>query len=146
MPYLLDGSSTLCIQSQAAILFIAIFLPGILLPSPNIQVNLMNIKSLNNPISQPSITVIEKKVRHYLFDIALLLVVGLVLYYGSYWKSLDLHSAAAQQTDVARYECYTVAFWQGLAALHDLPEQQCTFITHPTATTHVLSTADILQK
>jgi hypothetical protein len=106
----------------------------------------MNIKSLNNTISQPSITIIEKKVRHYLFDIALLLVVGLILYYGSYWKSLDLHSAAAQQTDVARYECYTVAFWQGLAALHELPEQQCTFITHPTATTHVLSTADILQK
>jgi hypothetical protein len=106
----------------------------------------MNIKLLQNAICQLSNTLLEKKNRQYFFDVALLLVVGVTLYYGSFWKSLDLHSEAAQQTDVARYECYTVAFWKGISALRELPVAQCAFITHPTSTTPVLSTADILQK
>lgn len=84
--------------------------------------------------------------RHSWLDIALLLLVGAALYYGSFWKSLDVHSAAAQQTDVARYACYTVAFWQGYAGLSKLPAQQCAFITHPSSTTPVLSSASILKK
>jgi hypothetical protein len=106
----------------------------------------MNIKLLNTTHFQASVAPAEKKSRRYFFDIALLLVVGIALYYGSFWKSLNLHSDAARQTDVARYECYTVAFWHGISALHELPAPQCAFITHPSATTHVLSTAEILQK
>ncbi|GHO96247.1 hypothetical protein KSF_062950 [Reticulibacter mediterranei] len=84
--------------------------------------------------------------RYFWLDIVLLLLVGAALYYGSFWKSLDVHSAAAQQTDVARYACYTVTFWQGYAGLSELPTQQCAFITHPTSTTPILSSISVLKK
>lgn len=106
----------------------------------------MNSKFLNNTVAQSSSTTTEKRSTRFLLDIALLLIIGLVLYYGSFWKSLNTHSTAAQQTDAARYECYTVAFWKGFSALQELPAQQCAFLTHPTTTTPVLSTSALLQK
>lgn len=51
-----------------------------------------------------------------------------VLYYGAFWKSLDMQSSAARQSDVAKYECYAVSFWQGTSGLQALPEEQCSFI------------------
>jgi hypothetical protein len=106
----------------------------------------MNTNVLDGNASQSSSTTIRKNVRYFWLDIVLLLLVGATLYYGSFWKSLDVHSVAAQQTDVARYACYTAAFWHGYAGLSELPEQQCAFITHPTSTTPVLSSASVLKK
>jgi hypothetical protein len=106
----------------------------------------MNIKVLNGDVSQTSSTATGKNLRYSWLDIVLLLLVGAALYYGSFWKSLDVYSTAAQQTDVARYACYTEAFWKGYAGLSELPAQQCAFIMHPPLTTPILSSATILKK
>ncbi len=106
----------------------------------------MNTNVVNSDPSQSPSLATRKNVRYSWLDIVLLLLVGAALYYGSFWKSLDVHSAAAQQTDVARYACYTVAFWKGYAGLTELPAQQCAFITHPSSTTPLLSSVAILKK
>jgi hypothetical protein len=61
----------------------------------------------------------------YVLDIIVLLIMCGLLYYGASWQIFALY------TDAARYQCYAVAFWQGLSALHTLPTNQCSFIFHP---------------
>jgi hypothetical protein len=48
-----------------------------------------------------------------------------LLYYGASWQIFRVH------TDAAKYQCYAVAFWQGLPALRHFSTQQCGFITDP---------------
>jgi hypothetical protein len=61
----------------------------------------------------------------YVPDIIVLLITCGLLYYGASWQIFRVY------TDAAKYQCYAVAFWQGLSALHALPDNQCTFILHP---------------
>ncbi|GCF09024.1 glycosyltransferase family 87 protein [Dictyobacter arantiisoli] len=48
-------------------------------------------------------------------------------------------------TDAARYQCYTVAFWQGLPAAQNLPAGQCTFLAKPSAQLMPISPAVLFQ-
>ncbi len=57
------------------------------------------------------------------FDTAVVLVMSLLLFYGASWQIFR------DYTDVAKYQCYALAFWEGVSALHQLPIHQCTFIT-----------------
>lgn len=83
------------------------------------------------------IKTMKKTYRKYLVDAMVILCMGSILYYGASWQLFRPH------TDAAEYECYAVAFWQGVSALKSLPEPQCAFILHPGA--GVLSNADIAQ-
>ncbi len=85
----------------------------------------------------------QQKHRHYLLDILLLLLVSALLYYGVFWKNLNVLSGAENDTDAAKYECYAVAFWHGQAATRALPAAQCSFLTHPT--TPSISQGQIVQ-
>jgi hypothetical protein len=85
----------------------------------------------------------KRKNRRYLLDILLLLLMGALLYYGVFWKNLDVQSGAENDSDVAKYACYTVAFWHGQAATGALPVAQCSFLAHPT--TPSLSQGQIVQ-
>ncbi|GAC1358644.1 MAG: hypothetical protein NVS2B12_00780 [Ktedonobacteraceae bacterium] len=58
-------------------------------------------------------------------DIFVLLIMSTLLYYGAVWQLF------APNTDAARYQCYAIAFWQGLPALRKLSDFQCAFLTHP---------------
>ncbi|MBV9691631.1 MAG: hypothetical protein JO202_18195 [Ktedonobacteraceae bacterium] len=60
-----------------------------------------------------------------LLDILVIAVMCFLLYYGASWQIFRVH------TDAAKYQCYAVAFWQGLPALKHLSVQQCGFITDP---------------
>ena len=57
----------------------------------------------------------------------LLLFIGL-LAVGAWSQLFDIHD------DVAKYQCYAVAFWKGLPAVRAFPGSQCSFITHPLTT------------
>jgi hypothetical protein len=76
---------------------------------------------------------LEQKYKQYFFDILLLLLMGALLYYGVFWKNLDVQSGAENDSDVAKYACYAVAFWHGQAATGALPTKQCAFLAHPTS-------------
>src|SRR5437762_5877492 len=95
-------------------------------------------------VQEPSSTeegpLLRKKARFSLIDIVVLLVMGALLYYGANWEMFRTNS------DVARYQCYAVSFWQGLSALKTLPEDQCAFITHPSADLTVVSQGVLLSK
>jgi hypothetical protein len=69
-------------------------------------------------------------------DVILVLVMGVLLFLGASWQITRIH------TDAARYECYAVAFWQGVPALHRFPTEQCLFLTHPALT--YLTTQDVV--
>ena len=58
-----------------------------------------------------------------LLDICVVGVMCFLLYYGASWQIFKIH------TDAAKYQCYAVAFWQGLPALKHFSVQQCGFIT-----------------
>ena len=59
--------------------------------------------------------------RHLLQDALVLRVLGSLLYCGVF----------RQFFDVAFYQCYTVAFWEGWLGLQKLPAQQCAFLARP---------------
>lgn len=61
----------------------------------------------------------------YLLDVCVLLIMGALMFYGCSWNFFRTH------TDVARYECYAVAFWKGMPALNAFPPDQCAPIVHP---------------
>ncbi len=86
---------------------------------------------------------IKRTYGRYLLDILLLLLMSALLYYGVFWKNLDVHSGAENDSDIAKYECYAVAFWHGQAATDALPAAQCSFLAHPTAPS--LSQGQIVQ-
>ncbi len=58
-------------------------------------------------------------------DVLILLVMCALLYYGAAWQLFE------PNTDAARYQCYAIAFWRGVPALHVLSDFQCAFLTHP---------------
>src|SRR5215470_17224310 len=62
--------------------------------------------------------------RRYLADILIVLAMGALLYYGY----LSTGRFASTHTDIARYQCYTEAFWHGTPAFRRLPPNQCLFI------------------
>lgn len=63
--------------------------------------------------------------RRYRLDMLVVLAMGILLYIGASWQIFKVF------TDAAKYECYAVAFWQGVPALKTFPWQQCYFLTHP---------------
>ncbi len=79
----------------------------------------------------------------YVLDAGILLVMCGLLYYGASWQIFKIY------TDAAKYECYAVAFWQGVPALHSFPLHQCDNILHPDPTIPITTNtalADRLQK
>lgn len=61
----------------------------------------------------------------YMVDVCVIVVMGCLLMYGVSWQIFRTY------TDVARYECYAVDFWQGIKGFQRFPVTQCAFITHP---------------
>lgn len=74
---------------------------------------------MNAPQTSPKHSV------HIIQDVFILLVMSALLYYGAAWQLFE------PNTDAARYQCYAIAFWQGVPALHVLSNFQCAFLTHP---------------
>jgi hypothetical protein len=64
-------------------------------------------------------------------DILIVFLMGALLYYGASWQLAHAH------TDAARYQCYALAFWQGMPALRQRPETQCEFLTQPATTANL---------
>ncbi len=64
----------------------------------------------------------KQRIRPYLRDALIILVMTVLLCYGASWQF------SGQFTDLGRYQCYAVAFWQGVPALHALPRLQCLFL------------------
>lgn len=91
-----------------------------------------------NGKSKRKIEVKQKRVVRYLQDSLVLLVLGCLLYYGAFWEMFRMDS------DAARYQCYAVAFWQGWSGLQKLPQEQCTFITHPDKNLTIVSQDGLL--
>lgn len=75
----------------------------------------------------------KKRLWFYGLDICIIVLMACLLIYGASWQIFRIH------TDVAKYECYAIDFWQGITALQRFPVEQCNFLTHPTisyVTTH----------
>ncbi len=60
-----------------------------------------------------------------ILDIAVILIMAGLLYFGASWQIY------ATNTDAAKYQCYTRAFWHGTSSLNIFPVGQCNFLTHP---------------
>lgn len=71
-------------------------------------------------------------------NIAILVLVGVLLYFGAFWQIFDPRPGATTPSDVDKYQCYEVAFWQGEAGLRTLPETQCQFMTASSEPFHTL--------
>src|SRR5437660_576781 len=55
-------------------------------------------------------------------DIFIILVTGILLYFGSSWQF------SRKDVDAAIYQCDATAFWQGQSGLQHLPVEQCAFL------------------
>lgn len=62
-------------------------------------------------------------------NICILVLIGVLLYFGAFWQVFDPRPGATAPSDVDKYQCYEVAFWQGEAGLRALPKAQCQFLT-----------------
>jgi len=71
---------------------------------------------------------IAKLVRTHLLEVLMLALLGVVLFFGAFWKYFDMHSFAWYFSDVAKYECYAHGFWQGTSGLTRFPNAQCGFL------------------
>lgn len=71
-------------------------------------------------------------------NIVILAFIGVLLYFGAFWQIFDPRPGATTPSDVDKYQCYEVAFWQGASGLHTLPEAQCNFLTASSAVFHTL--------
>ena len=60
--------------------------------------------------------------RRGLLAYAPVVVAVILLFCGASWQIFWVH------TDVARYQCYTLTFWQGSQGTHLLPANQCSFL------------------
>ena len=59
----------------------------------------------------------------YVIDAVVIVLMGVLLVIGSYWQYDKTYA------DAAKYQCYTIAFWQGTAAVQkELPASQCSFM------------------
>src|SRR5215470_8307032 len=86
-------------------------------------------RSAVSEVQQPNTSVsllksTERNRRRYLADILIVLAMTALLYYGY----LSTGRFASTHTDIARYQCYAEAFWNGTPGLNKLPHYQCTFI------------------
>ncbi|HEY7419176.1 MAG TPA: glycosyltransferase family 87 protein [Ktedonobacteraceae bacterium] len=70
----------------------------------------------------------------YAIDVAVIGLMGILLVIGSYWQYNKTYA------DAAKYQCYTVAFWQGTAAVQEeLPANQCSFMnSEPLTKDHIV--------
>jgi hypothetical protein len=99
----------------------------------------INVKT-PEPSSIDEGPLLHKKVHLSLVDVLVMLAMGVLLYFGANWQMFH------KDSDVARYQCYAVSFWQGTSALKSLPADQCKFITQPSADLAVVSQASLLDK
>jgi hypothetical protein len=74
-------------------------------------------------------------------DLVIILLMGVLLFYGASWQIWHTN------TDAAKYECYAVAFWQGADGLKNLPQDQCEFVLHTSGAfaSNAPTTAEIAQ-
>lgn len=79
----------------------------------------------------------KRRVWFGFIDVFIIVVMGGLLFYGASWQIFKIH------TDVSRYECYAVDFWQGVKALQRFPAEQCGFIVNPRVA--FISTSQIVQ-
>lgn len=66
-----------------------------------------------------------KRFARYLQDFLILLILGGLLFCGDLWQMF------LKISDPAHYQCYAIAFWQGLSELQKLAPRQCAFLIHP---------------
>jgi hypothetical protein len=76
----------------------------------------------------------------YALDACIVLLMCGLLYYGASWQYFKIY------TDAAKYQCYAVAFWQGLPALQTFPVHQCDHILHPDPTIRITNNAVLAEK
>lgn len=82
----------------------------------------------------------KKSFVKYVLDAGILLVMCGLLYYGASWQIFKIY------TDAAKYECYAVAFWQGVSALQSFPVHQCDNILHPDPTIPITTNTALADK
>lgn len=75
-----------------------------------------------------SVSALVKTIRIHLLEILMLVLLGVILFFGAFWKYYDVHSYAWYFSDVAKYECYAHGFWQGTSGLTMFPNEQCGFL------------------
>jgi hypothetical protein len=64
----------------------------------------------------------EKRFRNDLLNICIVLVMCGLLFYAISYQLFK------PRTDVGKYQCYALVFWQGTQAVNVLPPEQCTFL------------------
>lgn len=74
----------------------------------------------------------KQRIRPYLRDALIVLVMTLLLCYAASWQF------SGPFTDLGRYQCYGLAFWQGAPALHALPKLQCLFLAKSISSTPLI--------
>src|SRR5256885_12146081 len=95
---------------------------------------------MQEPSSMEEGSLLRKKARFSVVDAFVVLLMGGLLYNAVSWQVFRTN------TDVARYQCYAVSFWQGISALNTLPASQCAFITHPSPDLAVVSQDSLLSE
>ncbi|MBO0796165.1 MAG: DUF2029 domain-containing protein, partial [Ktedonobacteraceae bacterium] len=90
---------------------------------------------------QATVTPLQKITLEHWQDICIVLLMGILLYVGCSWQIFRTN------TDVAKYECYAVAFWQGTEAFKSLPAGQCDFALgkNPSFVSSAPSTKEIVR-
>ena len=62
-------------------------------------------------------------------NVIIFALVGLLLYFGAFWQIFDPRPGVNAPSDVDKYQCYAVAFWQGKSGVSTLPAAQCQFLS-----------------
>ena len=75
-----------------------------------------------------AVVCIVKGIRAHIPEVLMLIVLGVVLFFGAFWKYFDVHIFAWYNSDVSKYECYARGFWQGTSGLTLFPKEQCGFL------------------
>jgi hypothetical protein len=100
----------------------------------------MNVKTQEADSTALQQESMKKSVVKYVLDAGILLVMCGLLYFGASWQIFKIY------TDAAKYECYAVAFWQGVSALQSFPEHQCDNILHPDPTIPITTNTALAEK
>lgn len=74
--------------------------------------------------------------RRVFLDVCVCVLMGSLLVYGASWQIFKTY------TDAAKYNCYALAFWQGMDAVKTLPPEQCAFIFLPVTFDQVASSQE----
>jgi hypothetical protein len=70
------------------------------------------------------VKVSEKRLWNSLLNICVVLVMCGLLFHAVSYQFFK------PRTDAGKYQCYALVFWQGSQAVHVLPSEQCSFLTH----------------